>query len=209
MLRFGIQKLKDFSDTTGANIEIIQNEFVVNGRGDILQAPLSCKTINGYNIVNTHLYKLAKGETPTQGMARQINRMGDLSRKIHIANMAHLHIFGVSVIDNKLYNITGSGAGQCVFDQNYGLASKPLFEIHRFMPDGRFVINTIGTEFLKDYKIQNPEVKAIGLDNFIRKCLEEEAGIYAFGDEPKDIQKVYQRQLVIGKPPRVIGTKVD
>ena len=63
--------------SSGADIEIAYSEFIVNKRGDILQAPHGCKTINGYNIAYSHLYKLAKGQTPTRGMAQYFNRMGD------------------------------------------------------------------------------------------------------------------------------------
>ena len=49
-VKFLNQELENMNKITGADIEIAQNEFIVNPRGDVLQAPHGCKTINGYNI---------------------------------------------------------------------------------------------------------------------------------------------------------------
>lgn len=203
------QELNGMKDYSGADTEIALSEFIVNKRGDILQAPHGCKTVNGYNVAYSHLYRLANGETPTKGMSKHFDRMGDLSNEIHRAFMGHLHVFETSVIDNKLYSITGSGAGQSGFEQNLGLASRPLFVIDRYLPDGRIAVDTIGTEFLKDYQIQNPLVKEIGLDNFINNCLIEEASIYGFDGTPENIQPIHQRKLIIAKPNKIIGPKID
>lgn len=208
-VKFLNQELDNMKKITGSDIEIAQNEFIVNKRGDILQAPHGCKTINGYNIAYSHLYKSASGDTPTMGMARFFDRMGDLSNEIHRAVMGHLHIFETSVIDNKLYTITGSAAGQSGFEQNLGLASMPLFVIDRYLPDGRIAQDVLGTEFLKNYQIKNPAIKKIGLDNFINSCLIEEAAIYGFNGTPKDVQEVHQRQLIIAEPNKIIGPKID
>ena len=203
------QELNGMKDYSGADTEIALSEFIVNKRGDILQAPHGCKTVNGYNVAYSHLYRSANGETPTKGMSKHFDRMGDLSNEIHRAFMGHLHVFETSVIDNKLYSITGSGAGQSGFEQNLGLASRPLFVIDRYLPDGRIAVDTIGTEFLKDYQIQNPLVKEIGLDNFINSCLTEEASIYGFDGTPENIQPIHQRKLIIAKPNKIIGPKID
>ena len=208
-VKFLNQELENMKKVTGSDIEIAQNEFIVNKRGDILQAPHGCKTINGYNTAYAHLYKSANGETPTAGMARFFDRMGDLSNEVHRAVMGHLHIFETSVIDNKLFTITGSAAGQSGFEQNLGLASMPLFVIDRYLPDGRIAQDVLGTEFLKNYKIQNPYVRSIGLDNFINMCLQEEAAINGFDGIPKDVQPVHQRKLVIAEPNKIIGPKID
>ena len=203
------QELEGMRDTYGADTEIALSEFVVNKRGDILQAPAGCKTVNGYNIAYAHLYRSANGNTPTKGMAKHFNRMGELANDIHRAFMGHLHVFETSVIDNKLYSITGSGAGQSGFEESLGLSSRPLFVIDRYLPDGRIAVDTIGTEFLRNYKIQNPYVKKIGLENFIDMCLQEEASIYGFEGKPKDIQPVHQRKLVIAEPNKIVGPHID
>ena len=209
LVKFLKQQLDNYKELTGSDIEISQNEYVVNKRGDILQAPMGCKTINGYNIVFSHLYKMANGDFPTLGMAKQFDRMGVLSSDIHRVLMGHLHIFETRVEDNKVYSITGCGAGQSGYEQNLGLSSKPLFVIDRYLPDGRFAVDTIGTDFLKEYKIQNPLVKEIGLENFINSCLTEEAGIFGFGDNPIDVQPVHQRKLTIAKPNKQIGPTIE
>ena len=203
------QELDGMKEYSGADTEIALSEFVRNDRGDVFKAPQGCKTVNGYNVVYSHLYRAANGSSPTRGMARHFNGLGDLSSDVHRAFMGHLHIFETSVIDNKLLSITGSGAGQSGFEAELGLASKPLFVIDRYLPDGRVAIDTIGTEFLRDYKIQNPYVKAIGLDRFIEDCLTEEASIYGFDEEKKETQPIHQRKLVIGKPYRREGPKID
>ncbi|MBQ3306727.1 MAG: hypothetical protein IJG68_00880 [Bacilli bacterium] len=203
------QELNGMKDYSGADTEIALSEFIINKRGDILQAPHGSKTVNGYNVAYSHLYRAATGETPTKGMSKHFDRMGDLSNEVHRAFMGHLHVFETSVIDNKLFSITGSGAGQSGFEQNLGLASRPLFVIDRYLPDGRVAVDTIGTEFLKNYKIQNPVVKAMGLENFIDACLTEEVGVYGFNGTPKDIQPVHQRKLVIAEPNKIVGPKID
>ncbi len=203
------QELENYKSITGADTEILQSEFVVNENGDIIQAPIGCKTVNGYNVAYGHLYRTAKGATPTIGMAKYFNSLGSLSSNIHRAHMGHLHIFEASVINNKLFTITGSGAGQSSFEQSLGYASKPLFVVDRYFPDGRIAIDIIGTEFLKNYKIQNPVVKEMGLENFIESCLQEEAAVYGFNGTPKEVQPVHQRKLVIAKPNTIIGPKID
>ena len=184
------QNLNEMKNASGADTEIALSKFIVNERGDILQAPHGSKTVNGYNVAYSHLYRLANGNTPTRRMAQHFDRLGDLSNNVHRAFMGHLHIFETSVIDNKLLSITGSGAGQSGFEQGLGLASRPLFVIDRYLPDGRVAIDTIGTEFLKNYKIQNPYVKAIGLENFIDMCLTEEAAIYGLEN-----QKIFNQYI--------------
>ena len=202
------QELSGMRDYSGADTEIALSEFVVNKRGDILQAPQGSKTVNGYNVAYSHLYKSAYGDTPTRGMSKHFDRMGELSNDVHRAFMGHLHVFETSVIDNKLLSITGCGAGQSGFEQNLGLSSRPLFVIDRYLPDGRIAVDTIGTEFLRDYKIQNPLVKEMGLENFINACLTEEAAIYGF-EQPKEIQPIHPRKLVIGEPNKIVGPKID
>ena len=64
-------------------------------------------------------------------------------------------------------------------------------------------------KFLKDYKIQNPLVREIGLDNFINACLTEEASIYGFDGIPEDVQQLHQRKLVLAKPNEIIGPKIN
>lgn len=209
MIKLLRQELNGMKEYSGADTEIALSEFIVNKRGDILQAPHGCKTVNGYNVAYSHLYRMANGETPTKGMSKHFDRMGDLSNDIHRAFMGHLHVFETSVIDNKLLSITGSGAGQSGYEQSLGLASRPLFVIDRYLPDGRVAVDTIGTEFLKDYKIQNPVVKEIGLENFIDMCLTEEAAIYGFDGIPKEVQPVHQRRLVVAEPNKIIGPKID
>ena len=203
------QELEIMKSLTGSNIELVHNEFLVNKNGDIFQAPHGCITINGYNVAYAHSYKAAKGETPSVGMGKFFNNLGELSNGVHRAVMGHLHIFETAVRDNKQYTITGSAAGQSGFEQNLGLCSRPLFVIDRYMPDGRIVQDFIGPEFLKSYKIQNPEIKAIGLGNFIDKVMTEEVGIYSFDGKPEDIQPVHQRKLVISDTKKVFGPKID
>ena len=202
-------ELENMKHLTGSDIEIVHNEFLVNKKGDIFQAPHGCKTINGYNIAYAHSYKAAKGESPTTGMAKFFDNMGELSNDVHRAVMGHLHIFETAVIDNKQYTITGSSAGQSGFEQNLGLCSSPLFVIDRYLPDGRIVQDFIGPEFLKNYQIQNPEIRAIGLGNFIDQVMTEEVGVYAFDGKPEDVQEVHQRKLVIASPNKIIGPKID
>ena len=62
---------------------------------------------------------------------------------------------------------------------------------------------------MKNYQIKNPEIKKIGLDNFINKCLEEEAAFYGFTEMPREIQPIHQRKLVVRKPFEIIGPKID
>ena len=208
LVKFLKLQLDSYKELTGSDIEITNNEYVVNERGDILQYPMGVQTINGYNTGFTHLFKMATGDTPTQGMAKQINRMGGLTRDLHRVTGAHLHIFESSVIDNVYYTITGCGAGQSGFEQNLGLSSKPLFVVDRYLPDGRIATDIIGTEFLKEYKIQNPVIKQIGLDNFINACLTEEAGIISFDGVPEDVQPVHQRILKIRDANKVVGPNI-
>ena len=128
--------------------------------------------------------------------------------RIDKINAAHYHCFETSVIDNTLITVTGSSSGQSGYEQNLGLSSQPLFVIERYLPDGRIVLETIGTEFLDNYEIQNPYVRAKGLDNFIQECMTEKATVFA-KEQPKQLQKLYQRQLVASAPNKIIGQEVE
>ena len=203
------RELYTMNETRGSNVEIAYSEFIVNNRGDIVQAPHGCKTINGYNIAYAHLFNQAKGDYPTRGMSQYFNRMRNLIGDVHIVFMSHLHVIKSQIIDDVLYSITGSGAGQSGFEQQYGYSSQPYYVVDRFLPDGRFAFDIIGIELLKDYKIQNPYVNKIGVDKFIDMCISEEARIYGFDGVPKEIQEVRQRKLVLAKPNEVIGPKID
>ena len=200
LLRQELETLKTFS---GSDIDLTLTEFLVNGRGDFVNAPYCFRTINGYNNIYSHSFK-SGGASPTIGASRWLNRMSPNLPRIDKVIAAHYHLFETSVIDNTLITITGSGSGQSGFEQNLGLSSQPLFVLEKYLEDGRIVIETIGSEFLEQYKIQNPYVKEMGLENFIQSCITEEATI--FGSEtPNKVQPVYQRKLVPKKPNKIIG----
>ena len=124
--------------------------------------------------------------------------------RVDQVNSAHFHMFESKVVDNTLVTTTGSGSGQSGFEQEQGLSSQPLYVIQRYLEDGRVVTETVGPKFLDQYQIQNPYVKARGLDNFIQDCMTEEATIFA-RKTPEQIHKIYQRKLVPRKPNKEIG----
>ncbi len=208
LLRQELANLKEYS---GSDIDITLPEFLINSRGDFVNAPYTFRTINGYNEIDGHYFKPAGkggGATPTVGIAKWIEQMGGNLPRIDLVNSAHYHIFESSVIDATLINITGGGAGQSGYEQNLGYSSQPLYVIEIFLPDGRILIETIGTKFLDDYKIQDSYVKEKGIDTFIQECMTEEAVVFD-RDEPKQLQRLYQRKLVSRGPNKIIGPKID
>ena len=204
LLRQELENLKDFS---GSDIDLTLTEFLVNGRGDFVNAPYGFRTINGYNNVYSHCFK-GGGSSPTIGVSRWLSKMAPNLPRIDKINSAHYHLFETSVIDNTLITITGSSAGQSGFEQNLGYSSQPLFVVERYLPDGRITLETIGTEFLEQYKIKNPYIKEMGLENFIQSCMTEEATIFD-REKPKQIQKIYQRKLHAKDPNKIIGPVID
>ena len=202
------RELELLKGQTGSDIELSSSEFIVNDDGDIVQAPYSgCKTINGMNIVYAHAYEAASGTDPLWGMSKQFDR-ADMKHQIHCVYQGHLHIYQAGVINNRFLSITGSGAGESGYEHNLGFSSRPLYVISRFLPDGRIAQETITPRFLKDYQIQNPYVRSIGLDKHIESCLTEDATYYGFNDEPGDVQPMHQRQLKRVQNRR-LGPKVD
>ena len=222
------QSFEDKKKYTGSDLDLTLTEFLINSKGDIVNAPYAARTINGYNVVNGHCFKPAGkggGASPTVGIAKWIEQMAGNTNKIDIVNAAHYHIFESSVIDNTLINITGGGAGQSGYEQNLGYSSQPVYVIEKFLPDGSLEIETIGTKFLDEYKVQNSNIngKSINLhddakhestdidkdiDDFIQECMTEKATIFD-RDEPKQMQKLYQRKLVSKGPNKIIGPKID
>ena len=201
------QELDTLKKASGSDIDLTLTEFLVNGRGDLVNAPYCFRTINGYNNVYSHSFK-GSGSSPTVRASRWLNKMAPNLPRVDKVIAAHYHVFETSVIDNTLITVTGSGCGQSGFEQNLGYSSQPLFVIERYLEDGRVVLETIGQEFLDQYKIQNPYIREMGLENFIQSCMTEEATI--FGDSaPTRIQPVYQRKLVAKNPNKVIGPKID
>lgn len=205
------QELENLREYSGSDIDLTLTEFLVNSKGDFVNAPYSFRTINGYNNIYGHCFKpggKGGGMSPTVGISKWLEQMAGSSTRIDKVNSAHYHIFESSVIDNVLITITGGGAGQSGYEQNLGYCSQPLFVIERYMPDGRIYFETIGTKFLDDYEIKNPYIREKGIDNFIQECMTEEATIFD-REEPKQVQKLYQRKLVAKKPNKVIGRKID
>ena len=202
------QELSNLQDYSGSDVDLTLTEFFVNGRGDFVNAPYGFRTINGYNMIYSHSFKGGGNSSPTISASRWLSRMAPNLPRIDIINAAHYHMFETSVIDNTLINITGSSSGQSGYEQNLGYSSQPLFVIERFLPDGRISMETIGTEFLDQYQIQNPEIKAKGLDNFIQECMTEKATIFD-KEQPKQVQKIYQRKLVPKAPNKIIGPDID
>lgn len=208
LLRQELDNLKEYS---GSDIDITLTEFMVNSRGDIVNAPYTFRTINGYNVINGHYFKpggKGGGASPTVGISKWLEQMAGNTSRVDVVNAAHYHIFESSVIDNTLINITGSGAGQSGYEQNLGYSSSPLYVIERFMEDGSISIETVGTKFLDEYRIQNPYVKEKGIDRFIQECMTEEATVFD-RDKPKQLQKLYQRKLISKEPNKIIGPKID
>ncbi len=198
------QELDTLKAVTGSDIDLTLTEFLVNGKGDFVNAPYCFRTINGYNNIYSHSFK-GGGSSPTIGASKWLNRMAPNLPRIDKVIAAHYHIFETSVINNTLITITGSGSGQSGFEQNLGYSSQPLFVVEKYLEDGRIVIETIGTEFLDQYQIQNPVVREMGLESFIQSCMTEEATI--FGEGNPNPQPVYQRRLVPRGPNKVIGDK--
>ncbi len=203
MLRQELNNLKEF---TGSDVDISYTEYHINKQGDIVNASASVSTINGYNTLNGHNLRKG-GHSITHGASRWLSSVKPSLPRIDIVDFAHYHVFETSVIENTLFNCTGSGAGVSGYDFRLGYSSSPIYVLKKYMPDGSIQIETIGKAFLDSYKIKNPYVKEKGLDNFIAECMTEEAVMLA--DIPNDsVQKVYQRRLVPRKT-SIIGPKVD
>ena len=203
------KELENLRDNSGSDIDITLPEFITNPRGDFVYAPNGFRTINGYNNIFAHCVKGGGGtSTPTVAISNWLRKMSPNLPRIDKVNSAHYHLFETSVINNTLISITGAGVGQSGYEQNLGYGKQPLYVIERYLPDGRISIETIGAEFLEKYQIQNPEIKEIGLDAFIQKCFTEEAPIFG-KEEPKKVQRVYQRSLVPKKVNRIIGPNID
>ena len=203
------QELDTLKEVSGSDIDVTLTEFLVNSKGDFVNAPYGFRTINGYNNLYAHCFKGGGGtSSPTVSISKWLGSMAPNLPRIDKINSAHYHLFETSVIDNTLITITGSSAGQSGFEQNLGYSSQPLFVVERYLPDGRIVMETIGTKFLDKYQIKNPYIREMGLENFIQKCMTEEATIFD-RDKPKQVQKIYQRQLQAKDPNKIIGPKID
>lgn len=204
------QELDLLKEMTGSDIDIVETEFLVNKKGDLVRAPYGFRTINGYNTVYGHSFRAAKGGggSPIAAMAKYFQQVGALSKDIHRALGAHYHIVEAGVINNKLLNTTGGFAGQSGYEHRLGYHSTPASQIDIYLPDGRIETNIIGKEFIDNWKIKNPYVAKIGLDNFIKECLTEYANIY--GDTmPNEFQDLYTRQLEPAKKlNKTIGPKI-
>ena len=198
------QELETLKAVSGSDIDLTMTEFILNNNGDFVNAAYCFRTINGYNNIYSHSFK-GGGSSPTVGASKWLDRMAPNLPRIDKVIAAHYHVFETSVINNTLITVTGAGCGQSGFEQRLGYSSQPLFVVERYLEDGRIVIETIGQEFLDQYKIQNPVVKEMGLDNFIQTCMTEEATI--FGEGNPEAQPLYHRQLVARKPNKVIGDK--
>ncbi len=206
LLRQELENLKAYS---GSDIDITMPEFIVNGHGDFVYSASGFRTINGYNNIYSHSFGRGGGSaSPTVGISKWLQKMSPNLPRIDKINAAHWHLFQTSVIDNTLISITGSGVGASGYEHNLGYGRQPLFVVERYLPDGRISLETIGIDFLENYQIKNPYIRKIGLDRFIQECMTEEAPIFA-KEEPKQVQKVYQRQLVAKKPNKIIGPEVD
>lgn len=205
LLRDELETIKAY---TGSDIDITLTEFLVNGKGDFVNAPYGFRKINGFNTLYAHTFGRGAGASPLQGISKWESKMAPYLPRVDIINAAHHHCFATAVMNHTLINITGSSSGQSGFEQNIGLSSQPLFVIERYLPDGRIMLETVGVDFLDKYEIQNPEIRAKGLDNFIKECMTEEAPIFA-KEKPKQLQKIYQRQLVAKEPNKVIGPDIE
>jgi hypothetical protein len=205
------QDLDNFKAFSGSDLEVVLTEYFVNRNGDIVNAPYGSKTINGYNIAYGHMFRTpgkGSGGSPTRSMANYFEQMGAMSNKFHRAFMGHLHIYSTAVINNMMLSVTGSSAGQSGYEQSLGYHSQPMYVIDRYMADGRIVVDTFGPKFLDSWEIKNPYVAAMGLDNFIDKCLTQEAPTFG-PEEPEKVQEMHVRKLVPSGVNRVIGPKID
>ena len=200
LLRQGLEQLKEM---TGSDIDLTLTEFFINSEGDFVESPFVYRRINDYNTIAAHCFTKS-GSSPANGIGNWLGRMAPNLPRVDQVNSAHFHMFESKVVDNTLVTTTGSGSGQSGFEQEQGLSSQPLYVIQRYLEDGRVVTETVGPKFLDQYQIQNPYVKARGLDNFIQDCMTEEATIFA-RKTPEQIHKIYQRKLVPRKPNKEIG----
>lgn len=205
------QELDLLKEMSGSDVDIVETEFFTNKKGDLVRAPYGFRTINGYNTVYGHSFKAAGkscGNSPIAGMAKYFEQVGALSNDVHRALGAHYHIIESGVINNKLFNTTGGFAGQSGYEHRLGYNSSPASQIDVYLPDGRIEMNIIGKEFIDNWKIKNPYVAKIGLENFINECFTEYA--YIYGDTmPNEFPNMYPRQLEPAKKlNKTIGPKI-
>lgn len=203
-------ELENLKRSSGSNMELVVTEYFANYKGDIVLGSYGSKTINGYNIAYAHDFRSknkGSGGNPIIEMSNYFDQMGTMSNPFHRAIMGHLHIFQSGVYNNKYLSIVGGSAGQSGYEQRLGYKSQPTYVIDCYLEDGRIMTVSIGEEFLKNYQIQNPHVKEVGLDNYIEECLKQDVHIYGAG-EPTDIHMPLTRKLRVAKPHQIIGPNI-
>jgi hypothetical protein len=156
--------------------------------------------VNGYGIISGHMFSQhgsGKGNSakPTTHLASWMRNMGELSKYYDIGFGAHYHIIEALCQDNKFVAINGAYAGESGYEfmRQYG-GGQPMGAIYAFPQDGSFQAKFFSEEFLKSYKVQNPIVKELGVDNFVRNAFTTE--VSDLSPERKDLQRFYKRDLV-------------
>lgn len=182
--------------------------FAMTADGDIMKAPWGYVDVNGYNILFSHMFhakmmgaKGGSGSNPSKQQANWFRKMGTLAKEYDIGCMGHLHQMEVAVHDNRLNCVLGAYAGESGFEYSRAYASYPMTAILHFRDDGGMHVEILSENYLKDYQIQNPGIRALAddpqeaVDKFIVNASTEP--IYKLGSnvQERDIQKMHRREM--------------
>lgn len=203
-------QLEEFRNFSSMDVDIKYAEFIINSEGDLVEGSYCYSEINGYNKLSAHNFKApSKGSSGSacRNMANWLESIGSEYRTIDIIEQGHLHNFEAAVLNDKLYVVIPGMAGQSGFEQRLGYCSHPrgLFKI--YWPNGRISLDLISSNFIDNWKIQNPEIIKIGLEQHIKNCERQEAVIIA-SEEPQQYHAPDQRIIVPAALTKKIGTVI-
>ena len=170
--------------------------------GQIIKAPYGFTELNGYGMLYGHQFSQrgagkGSGAVPATHLSSWGRQMAEVGRDSDILIGGHYHFWQMNVVDNKLNVICPSFAGISGYEleRQYG-GSQPMGAIIHFKADGRIGVESVSKEYLENYKVQNPTVKARGVDNYIQDSVNIEASVLG-RRAPSKMKKMYRREVVV------------
>jgi hypothetical protein len=142
--------------------------------GDITKASIGLIEVNGYRIAFSHLFShmgMGKGKktTPTTFATNFKHKMANLAKGIDNLYQGHHHQTEIYQEGDVIAFMLGAQAGESGFEMKGQYVSDPRVAYVKYCKDGLITAEILSEKALLKHEIIEPEIKAKGLDNWIKE----------------------------------------
>jgi hypothetical protein len=170
------------------------------GKSQLMKAQYGYDLRNDYGVLFGHKFSEGYGgkgssRRPITLLEGWVRNVSGLVNPHHLIIGGHYHNLQVSVIDNTIVMLAPSPVGESGFEftRQFG-GNLPLSIVIDYKADGKLGFHVMSNKYLESEPIQNPFVKAKGIENFVHESFTQKA--YQLGIEEQKPKQMVRRRLI-------------